>query len=50
MPQSLEFYDIRSKEKFFTSNYKIFITSKGMLAARAIGPSGVTTIKILHKA
>jgi len=50
MPEQLEFFDLRSKSWFTSSNYTTEINTKGMLIARASSPSGTQTTKILRKA
>ena len=50
MAKTLEFYDLVAKESFLSDDYTITVNSKGMLVARATGPSGSTTVRIIGKA
>ena len=50
MPEQLEFYDLKSRTKFLSSNYEIKTTSKGMLVAETTAPSGSRTVKLLRRA
>ncbi len=50
MAEKLEFYDLRSRTKFFTDKYTTSVSKKGMLIATATAPSGTKTVKLLRRA
>lgn len=50
MPEELEFYDLRTRSKFFSRDYTTETSSKGMLIAKTVSPSGTKTVKLLRKA
>ena len=47
--EQLEFYDLKAKAKFKTSNYKIEVKN-GRRFAMAVSPSGTKAARILGKA
>ena len=49
MPEELSFYDVKGKEKFNSSNYKI-VVKKGRRFAVAKAPSGIDAYRIMGKA
>lgn len=52
VPKTLEFFDVKAKKKFKSSNFKItFVKSRGgkRKAAVAISPSGTKSFRFLPK-
>lgn len=52
VPKTLEFFDLKTKKKFKTSNFKItFVKGKGgkRKAAVAVSPSGTKSFRFLPK-
>lgn len=49
MPETLKFYDLKTRESFKTSDYEI-VVKKGRRFAVAVGPSGKKCWRILGRA